>query len=36
MMNETESVGCDLTVIPMEGWKREMYFDDTVNLVSAK
>ena len=29
MMNETESIGCDLTVIPMEGWKREMYFDDT-------
>lgn len=29
MMNETESIGCDLTVIPMEGWKRDMYFDDT-------
>lgn len=29
MMNETESIGCDLTVIPMEDWKREMYFDDT-------
>lgn len=29
MMNETESIGCDLTVVPMEGWKREMYFDDT-------
>lgn len=29
MMNETESIGCDLTVIPLEGWKREMYFDDT-------
>ncbi len=29
MINETENIGCDLTVIPMEGWKREMYFDDT-------
>lgn len=29
MMNETENIGCDLTVIPMEGWKRDMYFDDT-------
>lgn len=29
MMNETENIGCDLTVIPMEGWKREMYYDDT-------
>ena len=29
MMNETENIGCDLTVIPMEGWKREMFYDDT-------
>lgn len=29
MMNETENIGCDLTVIPMEGWKRDMYYDDT-------
>lgn len=29
MMNETEKIGCDLTVIPMEGWKRNMYYDDT-------
>lgn len=29
MMNETENIGCDLTVVPMKGWKREMYFDDT-------
>ncbi len=29
MMNETESIGCDLTVIPMEGWKRELYYDET-------
>ncbi len=29
MMNETENIGCDLTVIPMEGWKRDMYYDET-------
>ncbi len=29
MMNKTENIGCDLTVIPIEGWKREMYYDDT-------
>lgn len=29
MMNETESIGCDLSVIRTEGWKREMYYDDT-------
>ncbi len=29
MMNETENIGCDLTVIPMEGWERNMYYDDT-------
>ena len=29
MMNETENIGCDLTVIPLQGWKREMYYDDT-------
>lgn len=29
MMNETENIGCELSVIPMENWKREMYFDDT-------
>ncbi|MBQ7122966.1 MAG: DUF1343 domain-containing protein, partial [Clostridia bacterium] len=23
MMNEVENIGCNLTVIPMEGWKRE-------------
>lgn len=32
MMNETENIGCDLNVIPMKNWKREMYFDET-NLV---
>ncbi len=29
MMNDTEAIGCDLTVIPMDGWKRNMYYDDT-------
>ena len=29
MMNETENIGCNLTVVPMEGWKRNMYYDDT-------
>ncbi len=29
MMNDTENIGCDLTVIPMENWKRDMYYDDT-------
>lgn len=29
MMNETEGINCELTVVPMEGWKREMYYDDT-------
>lgn len=29
MINETENIGCDLTVIPMKGWKRDMYYDDT-------
>lgn len=29
MMNETENIGCDLTVVPMEGWKRELYYDET-------
>ncbi len=32
MMNETENIGCDLTVIPMEGWKRDMFYDET-NLI---
>ncbi len=29
MMNETEGIGCDVTVIPVENWKREMFYDDT-------
>lgn len=27
--NETETLGCNLTVVPMRGWKRAMWFDDT-------
>lgn len=29
MMNETENIGCNLTVIPMKGWERDMFYDDT-------
>ncbi len=29
MVNVAEHIGCDLTVIPCEGWMRELYFDDT-------
>jgi uncharacterized protein YbbC (DUF1343 family) len=27
--NDEMGIGCDLTVIPMKGWKRRMYFPDT-------
>lgn len=27
--NHTQKIACDLEVIPMQGWRREMYFDDT-------
>lgn len=27
--NEEEKIGCDLEVIPMKGWKRKMFFDET-------
>ncbi len=27
--NDEGGIGCDLTVIPMQGWKRRMYFQDT-------
>lgn len=27
--NTEENIGCDLTVIPMKGWKRTMYYDET-------
>ena len=29
LINETEGIGCDLTVIPVKGWKREMFYDET-------
>lgn len=29
MINETEKIGCSLTVVPCEGWERHMDFDDT-------
>ena len=28
MLNE-ESIGCDLTVVPLEGWTREQWYDQT-------
>jgi uncharacterized protein YbbC (DUF1343 family) len=28
-LNETERLGCDLTVVPMQGWRREMGWEDT-------
>ncbi len=27
--NKTQNIGCDLTVIPMEGWTRDMYWQET-------
>lgn len=29
LFNTRFGIGCDLTVIPMEGWHRDMYFSDT-------
>ncbi len=29
MMNETEDIGCELDIIKIDGWKREMYYDDS-------
>ncbi len=29
MFNDAFGIGCDLEVIPMKGWKRGMYFEDT-------
>ncbi len=29
MFNEHFAIACDLEVIPMEGWRREMWFEDT-------
>lgn len=28
-VNGAYGIGCDLTVIPLEGWRRDLYFDDT-------
>ena len=28
-LNETYDIGCDLTVVPMEGWRRAMRWEDT-------
>ena len=29
MMNETEKIGCDLSVVALKNWKRELYYDET-------
>ncbi len=29
MFNEHFGIGCDLQVVPMDGWRREMWFEDT-------
>lgn len=29
LFNEEFGIGCDLEVVPMEGWQRDMYFDET-------
>ena len=29
LFNETQGIGCDLEVVPMEGWARAMWMDDT-------
>lgn len=28
-LNETHGLGCDLTVVPMQGWRRRMLWEDT-------
>ncbi|HSG07798.1 MAG TPA: DUF1343 domain-containing protein [Longimicrobiales bacterium] len=28
-LNEARGIGCDLEVIPMDGWRREMFWEDT-------
>ena len=28
-VNDIDDIGCDLTVIPMEGWRREWYWEET-------
>ena len=29
MMNDIENIGCDLSVVKMQGWERDMYYDET-------
>jgi len=29
LINDTANIHCDLELVPMKGWKRGMYFDDT-------
>jgi uncharacterized protein YbbC (DUF1343 family) len=29
LYNQTFGIGCELTVVPCEGWKRDSYFDET-------
>jgi len=29
LMNSEYNIGCDLVVVPMTGWRRSMYFEDT-------
>lgn len=29
LCNDAFGIGCDLTVVPMRGWRRRMWFDDT-------
>ncbi len=29
MLNTTQNIGCDLTVVPMRGWTRSLWFDQT-------
>ncbi len=29
LFNEYFGIGCELTIIPMNGWRREMYFEET-------
>jgi uncharacterized protein YbbC (DUF1343 family) len=29
LFNEDFGIGCDLDVVPLEGWRRAMYYDDT-------
>lgn len=28
-LNETQKMGCDITIVPMRGWERGMFYEDT-------